>query len=205
MGMSAGGKKQVSLSPHEELLAGQIGFDVEVLRLVKETVPGHFHRMSGYDRNGYQIVVNGFSVPVPEQETARTLSLLRQKLLPRKYLAFIIEVNEALRSDKIGILKGSDQYEILRVMQTNGDDYDITNEDIIERLKEWEKQYPFEIIGAEYDWVEIEFKSVPADIRSFALEVYDFCPDVVDQDLGSIDELTREIKETRRVFLWWDR
>jgi hypothetical protein len=64
MGVTAGGKKQVSLSPHEELMAGQIGFNLEVLRLVKEAVPGHFHRMNGYDRNGYQIVVNGFFVPV---------------------------------------------------------------------------------------------------------------------------------------------
>jgi hypothetical protein len=205
MGATAGGKKQASLSPHEELMAAQIGFDLEVLRLVKEVVPDHFHRMSGYDRNGYQIMVNGFFVPVPEQETAQTLSLLRQKLSPKKYMAFIIEMNEAIRSDKIGFLKGNDPYEILRVMQTNGDDYDITNEDIIERLKEWEKLYPFEIIGAENDWVEIEFRSVPADIRSLAQEVYDFCPDTVEQDAGSVEDLIKEIKATKRLLLWWDR
>jgi hypothetical protein len=122
-----------------------------------------------------------------------------------KYMAFIIEMNEAIRSDKIGILKGNDQYDVLRIMQTNGDDYDISNEDIIERLQEWEKRYPFAIIGAENDWVEIEFRAVPDDIRSFAQEVYDFCPDPVDQDAGSIEDLIKEIKATKRLLLWWDR
>lgn len=208
MGGSAGGKKQASpvpLTPHEELLAGQIGFDREILRLVKGVVPGHFHRMNGYDRNGYQIVVNGFTVAVPEQESGRALAVLRQSLSPKKHMAFLVEVNETIRSDKVGILKGTDPYDILRVMQTNGDDYDITNEDIIERLKEWGKKHPFEILGAEYDWVELEFKTVPEDVRAFAEEVSDFCPDAAGQDAGGIDGLIRDITDTKRLLLWWDR
>lgn len=203
-----GGGKQpprVFLTPHEELLAAQIGFEAEILKLVKEAAPDSLHRMSGYDENGYQIVVNGLTASVPEQDTSRILGVLRRKLLPRKYLPFLIEVNEGIKTDRIGVLRGTDQYEILRVMQTNGDDYDIMNEDVIERLKEWEKLYPFEIVGAENNWVEIEFKAAPADLPSFAREVYDFCPDVVDQDLGSVEELIKDIKATKRLLLWWDR
>jgi hypothetical protein len=119
-------------------------------------------------------------------------------------MAFVAEINAGLKTDKIGVLKGTDQYDILRVMYTNGDDYDISNQDVIERLKEWEKTSPFDIIGADNDWVEIEFKTLPKDLKSFAEEVYDFCPDAVDQGPGSPAELANEIQQTKRLFLWWD-
>ena len=38
----------------------------------------------------------------------------------------------------------------------------------------------------------------------FAKEVYTFCPDVVDQGVGSIEALEEAIKEMHGVWLWWD-
>lgn len=198
-------RREARLSSHEEALCAQIGFERDVLLLVKDSVTGQIHRLSGYDPAGYQIVVNGLTFSVPEQDAGRVLSVLRQRLQPRKYLTFIIAVNEGIRTEEIGILKGTDPYDILRVMQTNGEEYEITTEDIIERLKEWEKRYPFEIIGAENGWVEIEFRTVPQDLKTFAEEVFDFCPDTVEQDAGSIEELARGIARTKRLTLWWDR
>jgi hypothetical protein len=157
-------KKESRLSSHEEALCTQIGFEQDVLLLVKDVVPGQIHRLAGYDQDGYQIVVNGITFSVPEQDAGRVLTVLRQRLQSKKYQAFLIAVNEGIRTEEIGILKGTDPYEILRVMQTNGEEYEITTEDIIERLKEWEKRYPFEIIGAENEWVEIEFRTVPQDL-----------------------------------------
>jgi len=141
---------------------------------------------------------------VPEETTDRVLDSLRRKLRPLKYMAFVVEMNEGLKVDKIGILKGTDEYEILRIMQTSGDNYDISSQDVIDRLKEWEKISSFEIIGADTDWVEIEFTALPRDLKDFAEEVNDFCPDAVDQGPGSVDGLIKDIKRTNRLFLWWD-
>jgi hypothetical protein len=116
----------------------------------------------------------------------------------------VVEMNAGLKIDKIGIIKGTDQYEILRIMQTAGDEYDITNEDVIEQLKEWEMISTFEIIGADSDWVEIEFKTLPKDLKAFAEAVYDFSPDTIDEGPGSIDGLIKELKGTRKLFLSWD-
>ncbi|HWR73524.1 MAG TPA: DUF4253 domain-containing protein, partial [Nitrospirota bacterium] len=198
-------RREARFSSHEEALCAQTGFERDVLLLVKDLVPGHIHRLSGYDPNGYQIVVNGITFSVPEQDAGRVLGILRKRLQPRKYLAFLIAVNEGIRTEEIGILKGTDPYDILRVMQTNGEEYEITTEDIIERLKEWEKRHPFEIIGAENGWVEIEFRTVPQDLEAFAEEVFEFSPDTVEQDAGSVEELAREIARTKRLTLWWDR
>ncbi|HTP05584.1 MAG TPA: DUF4253 domain-containing protein [Nitrospirota bacterium] len=200
----AAGNTPATLSPHAETIAKTIKFDRQVLILVKEETGESIHRLIGYDDKGYQIVADGICVPVPEEKTDFILVSLRKKLAPLKYMAFVVEINGMIKTDKIGVIKGTDQYDILRVMYTNGDDYDISNQDVIERLKEWEKTSPFDIIGADNDWVEIEFKTLPKDLKSFAEEVYDFSPDTVDQGPGSTAELANEIQQTKRLFLWWD-
>ena len=199
-----GGAESITLSPHAEELAKSIKFDRQVLIMAKEESGASIHRLVGYDEKNYQIVADGIAVTVPEDRTDTVLASLRKKLSPLKYMAFVVEVNDGIKTDRIGILKGTDQYEILRVMHTDGHDYDISNEDVIERLKDWEKSSPFDIIGADNDWVEIEFKALPKDLKAFAEEVYDFCPDAVDQGPGSIDGLITEMQQTKRLFLWWD-
>lgn len=192
------------LSPYAEELAKVIKFDRKVLVIVKEEAQEHIQRLVGFDENGYQIIAPGIAVSVPEDKTDRVLSSLRQKLLPLHYMAFVVEMNEGLKTDKIGILKGIDQYEILRIMHTDGDEYDITNQDVIDRLKDWEKISAFDIIGADSDWVEIEFKTLPKDLKAFGEEVYEFSPDAIDQGPGTVEGLIKEIKRTNRLFLLWE-
>jgi hypothetical protein len=35
-------------------------------------------------------------------------------------------------------------------------------------------------------------------------EVYEFCPDVVDQGTDTVEGLESEIKKSGTIFLWWD-
>ncbi len=201
---TAGASMPCTLSPFAEELAKTVKFDRQVLITVKQESGADIQRLIGYDDNDYQIMVDGIYVTVPEDRTAIVLEALRGKLVPLKYLVFVAEMNTGIKSDKIGILKGTDQYEILRVMHTDGNDYDISNEDVIERLKEWEKSSPFDIIGADNDWVEIKFKTLPKDLKAFVEEVNDFCPDALEQGPGSIDGLIADIRQTKRLSLYWD-
>lgn len=199
----AASDNHVTLSAAEEHLAVQIGFEKEVLGIVKKVAPGPLHRLSGYDENGYQIMVNGAIATVPRNRSDQVLWSLRDRLKPKRYLAFLVESNDALKNDKIAVIKGADQYEILRLMHTNGDNDDVSHEEVIEKLQEWEKRSPFEIIGAENEWVEIEFRVMPRDLKAFAEDVYEFSPDAVDEGAGSIAELIKEIDTTRRLMIWW--
>lgn len=195
---------KVTLSPAAEELAKSIKFDRRVLMIAKGESQDHIGRLIGFDEDGYQIIAPGIAISVPEDRTDHVLSSLRQKLLPLKYMAFVVEMNEGLKIDKIGIIKSTDQYEILRIMHTEGNEYDISNQDVIDRLKEWEINSPFDILGADGDWVEIEFKILPKDLNAFAEEVYEFCPDAVDQGPGNIAELAKEIQKTKKLLLLWD-
>ncbi|NTW57845.1 MAG: DUF4253 domain-containing protein [Nitrospirae bacterium] len=192
------------LSHSDMNLASQIGFDADVLLLVREEARSPLHRLSGYDGDGYQIMANGIVISVPWSRSEQVLSSLREKLKLRKYMAFQIEINSSLKVDRIGIIKGTDQYEILRIMHTNGDDDDVSHDDVIAKLKQWEKRIRFEIIGAENDWVEIEFRTMPQDLKAFAEDVYEFSPDTVDEGTGSLAELVKDISVTKRLVLWWN-
>jgi hypothetical protein len=195
---------QVLLSPYAEEIGRTIKFDRQVLIIVKEMTHDRIGRLVGFDDDGYQIIAPGIVVSVPEDKAENIFTGLRHRLKPLHYTAFIVEMNDAIKVYKIGVLKGTDQYEILRIMHTDGDDYDISNQDVIDWLKELEQKTPFNIIGADSDWVEIEFTTLPKDLKALAEAVYDFCPDAVDQGTGSVDELAKEIKQTKRLLLWWD-
>ena len=195
---------QNGLSRSELNLATQIGFEADVLLLVKEEARSPLHRMSGYDGDGYQIMANGIVISVPWSRSDQVLWSLREKLKRRNYMAFQIEINNSLKVDRIGIIKGTDQYEILRIMHTNGDDDDVSHEDVIAKLKQWETRIRFEIVGAENDWVEIEFRTMPQDLKAFAEDVYEFSPNTVDEGTGSLAELVKDISATKRLVLWWN-
>lgn len=192
------------LSPAEEQLVLQSGFERPTLQSIKEETQSALHRLRGYDEKGFQIIVRGIVASVPESRTEQVLSALGTRLAPFGIIAFIADINEPIKSDKIGFLKCTDQYEILRVMYTNGNEDDISHEDLLERLKEWEAKYPFDIIGAGHDWVELEFKILPDNVKAFAEEVYDFSPDVVDEDLGTVQELVKDLQATKRLLMWWE-
>lgn len=61
-----------------------------------------------------------------------------------------------------------------------------------------------DLFHAETDTVEFALKQLPADLRAFADDVYEFRPDIVEQGVGSVDVLVKEIKDRRQVLLWWD-
>jgi hypothetical protein len=67
-----------------------------------------------------------------------------------------------------------DKFEDLRLKKTNGINYDVTNNDIIERLSIWDAKYDLTISTVEADTVVIHLSMLPDDLDAFAREVYDF-------------------------------
>jgi len=78
------------------------------------------------------------------------------------------------------------------------------HEAVIEQYRQWEKQYDLKLVGAGQDWLEAEIRNPPKDWLAFANEVYEFCPDIVDQGTGDVASLAEEMKRSGVVYLWWD-
>ncbi|MBZ4189615.1 DUF4253 domain-containing protein [Niabella beijingensis] len=104
----------------------------------------------------------------------------------------------------MGIVKGTDQYQLLKQMQTDGINYDITNDSLLAIIKGLDKKYQLELIGASGDYCEFIIHRPPVDWNQLAKEVYRVCPDVVDQGEGSVEALAKQLKQHRRLEFWWD-
>jgi hypothetical protein len=105
---------------------------------------------------------------------------------------------------EVVVALGDNQFDILRVAQSDAVNYDLETEDLVRKLQEYDSKFGIDIFHAETDTIEFKFRSVPDDLPAFCRDVYDFCPDIVDQGVGTVEKLEGEIARTGVVFLWWD-
>ena len=73
--------------------------------------------------------------------------------------------------------------------QTNGCNYNVSTDDIISKLQEWDTKYGIEASDIKFDSVTVRFESIPDDARPLAEEIYNFCPDTVSQNFGCYEEM----------------
>lgn len=187
-------------SKENEFQMEQSGISEEALTIVKSNTNSRLQPF--YKKAEKPDGMAGICVEVKPEEAEHLVIKLREELESINYLAFICDFDRK----KIGIIPGSDQFDILMLQQTNGDNYEISNKRVISKLKEWHRSYPFIIIGADYDWLEVRFEILPEgkELQVLAREIYEFCPDIVEQETGSINGLIEEMNETRNLYLWWD-
>lgn len=77
----------------------------------------------------------------------------------------------------------------LYVMRTNGINYGLTTEDIVQTLTQWDEHYGIDISDIHHDRLVVTFTSLPDDLSQLANKIYEFCPDVIDQHFGCMDDL----------------
>ena len=131
---------------------------------------------------------------------------LKDKLKSKGYSIFLLENNFNYNNspDIIGVIKTTDQYSVLSQVATDGINYDITNDSLISIIKNFDKKYALELIGASGDWCEFIIHNEPKSWLEFANEVYEVCPDVVDQGTGTVEALADEMQKSKRLYFWWD-
>ncbi len=156
---------------------------------------------------GRAMYTKGRSVLVKEGAAESVLAALRKRL-PAGLISFV-GVTRNLAEPKphgveIVVAEGRDQFDILRVAATDGTNYELGTEDLIKELKKWDREIGIDIWQAETDTIQIKLRSAPKDPLAFAKRVYKFCPDIVDQGVGSVKELAKVISREKAVFLWWD-
>ena len=101
--------------------------------------------------------------------------------------------------------KSDDGFNALREYETNGENYDVSTDDIIARFKKWQKLCSFRITSADYNTVKLKFETLPKNINAFVRDAYDLCPDLcqIDDDL-ELPMLEKQLAKTKKLMLWWD-
>jgi hypothetical protein len=157
---------------------------------------------------GLEQVTPALSVVVPEQGARELVRRLRAAL-PAGFVCFVGTTewdggDEDDSQAEVVVAPGSSQFEILRIARTEAPDLDLTTDVIAARLQRWDDAHGLDLWHAETDTVELDLVRRPQDLAAFAAEVYEICPDAVEQMAGSLEALAREIGRSGSVQLWWD-
>jgi len=85
------------------------------------------------------------------------------------------------------------KFQQLYEKQTNGINCGLDTDDIVERLEQWDALYNIEISDVEQDGLVVRLASLPDDLSAFTREIYEFCPDIIDQHFGCMDDMVDTI------------
>lgn len=147
------------------------------------------------------------SVIVTEVDAPRIVDELRREIGPG-LIAFVgctrSLANPPANGCEIVIAIGEDQFDTLRVAQSDAANYDMATEDLVRKLQTYNSKYGIDIFHAETDTIEFRLRSVPMDLPAFCKDLYEFCPDIVDQGVGTVEALEKEVAKSGKVYLWWD-
>jgi hypothetical protein len=186
------------MTPEEIAIVRELGFDEKLADFVRVQSRTPMKRLRAAQEDGSVRPAPGLSVAVADgDEAERLINGIRSRLMAEGYRAFWSErraANGLRETQEVAIFKTTDPYLIVRIRGTDGANYDISTEDILNRLAAWEQLSAFEVVGASSDWVALQFGRLPENICAFAEEVCSFCPDSVEQGVG----LARERDDPER-------
>lgn len=156
----------------------------------------------GTDEGGNDRPMPGVSVRVMGGKAL--VAAAQNSFLSRGFYLFVAEHNYGAAPDEVGLFPRVDRYEIVKLIGTNGWNFDIGPDSIVAWLRSLEKVQPFVLTGIGFDWIEGRFVGEMGDVDALARRFHAMCPDVVNQGTGSVRELAREMRASRTLFCWWD-
>lgn len=213
--MSCSSKKQYELKDSEKSLCDSILFDYAIIKDLRvhnqNTIESFHYSISKMYDDGKLIEIDPILLPgivfkENNDNSYKTLFALKDNFREKGYSIFLLENNFNIggNPDYLAVLKTTDKYQILKQIETNGINYNITTDSLISIIRDFDEKYSLELIGASGDWCEFIIHNKEVDWNQFAQDVYNICPDVVDQGVGTVEELTRTLKESGRLYFWWD-
>jgi hypothetical protein len=144
----------------------------------------------------------GFSVYTRKADDL--IASFRASLRRKGYLIFKSHKGYGTLPDIVTVVKGNNSYDILKVQETEGTNYNLDTGAIIAWLKARQHEGSFVITGAGSDWIEAQFIKPPKDMATFAKEVIYFAPDVLVRDTRTVEKLTEQMQKTNGFYLTWD-
>jgi hypothetical protein len=193
------------LTPKEQELVKKLNFDTELMILVKNETANELTQLPAIDGETGEIsnkLFDGISSKTLNDDNYTIVKKLKDKFKEKGYLifTFIDDKDEP----KIAVIKGTNELDIVRYRRTDGINYNLENIDVVTKLENWKSKNDLNILVCGRDWLQFEFKTMPTDLDAFAKDAYKFCPDIVDQGVGDINNLKGAIKEMNGLYLWWD-
>jgi hypothetical protein len=139
-----------------------------------------------------------------ENRAVALAHVLQPAMEVRGFSVARVERNFGYSPDAIAVFPFADPFEVLAAVQTDGTNYDVPTDSIITWMRQLATTNPFRLTDAGLDYLEVQFQSDVHNADALAREAYAFCPDVVDQGVGTVDALADQLRATRILYCWWD-
>lgn len=196
--------KNVTLTDEEISVCEVIEYDQQLALTIKEVTKNSIELIPEVDEYAeiQETKDEGLCSKLAYRNAFDYVAKTKNKFNHKGYLLFFFEDNN--KNVYLSILKGNNEVEIVKWRQTNGINFNLDNNSIISKLKEWQKLCDYQILGVGGDYIEISFSTLPEHVDEFVNDLYKFCPDIVDQGVGEISILKDELLKTKLLQLWWD-
>ncbi len=162
----------MALSQTEQGLVARIGFDESLLEVVKVEVACTLQQLRARDEDGALEDKAALLVSVAEfaeEKAKQTLDIkherleelrrkLSEKINPLGYQVFLLLISA---EPALIVLRTEDQFDALRTVQTNGDNYEVSNDNVVAKLQDWNTKYGINIVAVRHDSVGLEFQKAP--------------------------------------------
>ncbi|HWQ91666.1 MAG TPA: DUF4253 domain-containing protein [Clostridia bacterium] len=150
-------------------------------------------------------VTGGFSFDVPRARIEALLPKAHTNYLAKGVYLFRYDQSFDIggQPDKVGLLPTTNKFDVIAAMETDGANSGLYTAGIIQWLKQLEPDQPFVLTGVGFDYLEGYFTTPVKDPKALAKRMYKFCPDIVDQGVGTVDALAKELQKGK-LYFWWD-
>jgi hypothetical protein len=193
------------IDPEEAKAIGLIGLNTKDAEYVKSVTKSKIVGFYGADTDEAVNAPAGISMDVDFDRTESVRKTLSVHFAGGGFLVFLSKQNYDAENKKniLSIIRSEDQFDILRIQKTIDTRAGKTTQMIIDRLAKWKASFDFTITGAESYWVEASFVSMPSDMTTFATELAGYCPEIMNDGTGKIEDLVTDMKNRGSFFLFF--
>jgi hypothetical protein len=114
----------------------------------------------------------------------------------------------AKRAGWVGLVRVDAGYEIPGLLDWDGAaNHEVEPALHVAMLKHWHDRFGADLVGLGRDVIELSVSrppTDPAEVLAVAEQQYWYCPDVVDQGVGTLDGLMEAQVRGRGWYFWWD-
>jgi Domain of unknown function (DUF4253) len=134
----------------------------------------------------------------------QTIEELQQEARKAGCHLVLAEPWEPGQDAKLVLFPTDDKFAVIAAIGTEGANYSIRTEDVIEWLQKLDKQNPFHLVLCRHDFVGGEFRGAVKGAKKLAEEMAEFCSSCLDGEAETPEELAAMLKREKSFFLWWD-
>lgn len=103
----------------------------------------------------------------------------------------------------------NDPAALLIRMQTDGANYNVTNEMIADKVRTWDKLYGVKVTKASRDAFTVQFSRLPDDLSPLCSEFYMLCGEMLQQgdeeeQAAEMRKMAATLRKTKEMSFWWD-